>query len=874
MKKVLLTIAAAVALVACTNDEVIGTYQDAIGFEGAYVENATRAAIDKTYDNDNLQEFQVYATISNTTGTANIFEGEKVVRGNSLGQGTNWSYDATNTQYWVAGNTYNFRAVADGNVENATEAVTDAKGLLTGVKLLDVNAQRDILFAEQMAVDYTAGEGAKTVKFTFRHLLSKVKFTFKNTIATDNGYGYEVTNIAINNTAKSAEYTIGGKWEKTAEVANVAFGNATSANEENAEATLIAYNGKEESNLERLLVPGTENMNITFTYTLYKDDVVIDTQDKTIDTDAITLEEGGAYNFVISLGNPGEPIHFDVEEVTEWVPAGGEQVSMVTVSTVEDFLAAVANPEVDVITLSGDLVLNDSATRATADPTVTVKKDKTLAINLGGYTLSATSTNTGKNYNMFDVNGGELTVTNGKLVYEHKGANMGWNSSTNLFNITAGGVLNLDGVTAQNLGGSDMAFVAHLNNWGEATLNVNNSTLESTYIAVRAFNSGHDMNNITIKNSTLKGKYCFWVHNYKAAGDSAGDDSTLNLDIFNGTNTFEYTGKAPVLYGFDTPIYFDENGNALIADGISQDAQGVYYILDVTGLKNFAAMVNAGDTFEGKTVKLNGNIDLNNEHFTPIGYWETFDGTFDGQNYTISNLKHHGTAEDCYVALFGYTNNANIKNLTIENVDIKLVGNNSWAGGHCAALVGRPDGTSIFENITVTGLVKIEGDVNKIGAGRIGGVVGGNQSVHNITFKNVVVDAAEGSYVKGSSSIGGIAGQLQGVDTYENVVSNIDVIAQDFAAGGIVGIASAQGSFKNCSTSGDVTILAASKENNWYRIGGIAGCWDDNITYALVLENCAYTGTLTSGDVTEFDNEGYVGRGYSLTEGAKGVIIK
>ena len=203
-----------------------------------------------------------------------------------------------------------------------------------------------------------------------------------------------------------------------------------------------------------------------------------------------------------------------------------------------------------------------------------------------------------------------------------------------------------------------------------------------------------------------------------------------------------------------------------------------------------------------------------------------------------------------------------------------MVGNNSWAGGHCAALVGRPDGTSIFENITVCGLVKIEGDVNKLGAGRIGGVVGGNQSVHNITFKNVVVDATEGSYVKGSSSIGGIAGQLQGVDTYENVVSNIDVIAQEFAAGGIVGIASAQGSFKNCSTSGDVTILAASKENNWYRIGGIAGCWDDNITYALVLENCAYTGTLTSGDVTVFDNEGYVGRGYSLIEGAKGVIIK
>lgn len=236
---------------------------------------------------------------------------------------------------------------------------------------------------------------------------------------------------------------------------------------------------------------------------------------------------------------------------------GGDNTEVVvkaTVTTAQELKDALEG-DANLIELGNDIDLNDllASVRSVADPTFVVKKQLTL--NLNNYKLSATSKNTGKNYNMFDVNGGDLTISNGSIECKHEGENMGWNNSTNIFNVTAGGVLTLKDVTAKNLGGSDMAFVAHLNNWGEVTLNVESSTLESTYIAVRAFNSGYDMNNVTIKNSTLKGKYCFWVHNYKAAGDSAGTDETLNVDIYGNGNTFEYTGMAPVLYGFNEPIY-------------------------------------------------------------------------------------------------------------------------------------------------------------------------------------------------------------------------------------------------------------------------------------------------------------------------------
>lgn len=329
MKKILLTLVTVATLVGCANDELIDLQQEAINFDNAFVDNATRAALDQTYTTDNLDEFSVYATITNASdATANIFKGERVVKGNSLGQGTNWSYNASNTQYWIAGNTYNFRAIAVGTkgakVDGAIEVVaTEAnKYMASAINLLDASKQADILLAEDLDVTYTSGP--KTIYFTFAHLLSKVKFTFNNTISTDNGYSYKVSNIMINGTAKNGVYTIGAAtpWgaAATPETYNLSFGNGVAtSNDAGAAATEIAYNSSVESNWERLLIPSNEVRNITFTTQLLKDGVVIDEQPRTINTAAIELEAGSAYNFVVELGNPGEPIQFDVTKVNGWV---------------------------------------------------------------------------------------------------------------------------------------------------------------------------------------------------------------------------------------------------------------------------------------------------------------------------------------------------------------------------------------------------------------------------------------------------------------------------------------------------------------------------------------------------------------------------
>ena len=276
---------------------------------------------------------------------------------------------------------------------------------------------------------------------------------------------------------------------------------------------------------------------------------------------------------------------------------GEEEVAFVEVESANDLVEAIESAEAGeetIITLVDNINLNDLlsagtlATRAAADPTVAIKAGRVISLNLNGLTLSATSTQTGKNYNMFDVQG-TLSLANGTIEYKHEGENMGWGASTNLFNVTAGGVLNLDGVTAKNLGGSDMGFVAHLNNWGKVTLNVENSTLESNYVAVRVFNSGPDMNNVTIKNSTLKGvSAAFWVHNYTVEDFGTEDKAEaqkalLNLNIYKQGNTFSPDVNG-IRYGFTNSVRTDAYG---ITKSVSEDG----------------TVVTLGTIFENNTVR-------------------------------------------------------------------------------------------------------------------------------------------------------------------------------------------------------------------------------------------------------------------------------
>ena len=305
-------------------------------------------------------------------------------------------------------------------------------------------------------------------------------------------------------------------------------------------------------------------------------------------------------------------------------------------------------------------------------------------------------------------------------------------------------------------------------------------------------------------------------------------------------------------------------------------------------------------------IKLTSDIDLGGKEWTPIGFnaqEETgnenyFTGTFDGNGYTISNLKID-VSEKGGVGLFGAVHNATFKNFTLNNVDIKAVERESdpehksgaqkygnyIVGGHIGAVAGydAKAGTLSFENVHVTGLIKIEGETRVSQGQRIGGIIGGKNG-STVNFNNVSVKGSEGSYIKGYCSTAGVMGQHQSTGTFAEVHTDIDIHAVTFGAGGIVGITRQGSTFTNCSSAGDITLDASKNQppsysaNYPYRVGGIAGTWSESASGILTLTGCSYTGMFTSIDqdgnkVESFDYAGYVGRGYTLKNCAGSKVI-
>ena len=224
-------------------------------------------------------------------------------------------------------------------------------------------------------------------------------------------------------------------------------------------------------------------------------------------------------------------------------------VEVTSVNSADALKNAISNAENgEIIVLAADI------TGVNANNTITVPAGKQITLNLDGHKLAATASKTG-NQELFLVKG-NMTVVNGtiELVAQN---NQGWGAMATIFDVTAGGSLTMEDVTA-NVSGTDMNFIVHLNNWGSATLNVNNCDFTASYVAIRAFNSGYDMNTVTVKNTDFHTGRVFWVHNYTAEGK---DDSTLTLDIYGNGNTTDNAN--PVRFGFSNAVYYDINGNVI-----------------------------------------------------------------------------------------------------------------------------------------------------------------------------------------------------------------------------------------------------------------------------------------------------------------------
>ncbi len=99
----------------------------------------------------------------------------------------------------------------------------------------------------------------------------------------------------------------------------------------------------------------------------------------------------------------------------------------------------------------------------------------------------------------------------------------------------------------------------------------------------------------------------------------------------------------------------------------------VYSVSSADDLVWLSEQVSKGNTFDGVTFNQTADIDMSGVVFNPIGSPETpFKGIYNGKNYIIKNLSLTKSEYNLsYRGLFGYVDEAVIKNLTIKDSEIK-----------------------------------------------------------------------------------------------------------------------------------------------------------------------------------------------------------
>lgn len=370
-----------------------------------------------------------------------------------------------------------------------------------------------------------------------------------------------------------------------------------------------------------------------------------------------------------------------------------------------------------------------------------------------------------------------------------------------------------------------------------STLLVEKSTIKAAQpIVVRKLTSGTyavTFAGVNTLNPTTDGDYQVVFTN--------GDDSSINV-IPEGVYEIN-----------------DENQFKVFPRNIAEGVQDTMAIAGVNGINAFATIVNAGYAFEGKTVRVEKNIDLKGVEFAPIGTAENvFSGVFDGQNKTISNLVVENEGNG---AMFAYVGaNTVIKNLNLKDVDVKAK--------YAAALLAEANDNVAVENITVSGNVNgtayaagvvclnsysadpsisIKDCTNNatITSQRAGGI--GAWVTANSTIENVVNNGD----ITGSISAAGITNRVAG--TVKNAVNYGTIVGNGTeASSGIAGTSTAVANFEYCYNYGDVT---TTKDNANSSAAGILG---QTPSKAATFNYCANFGAITA------EQSYAAGIGYSL----------
>lgn len=286
---------------------------------------------------------------------------------------------------------------------------------------------------------------------------------------------------------------------------------------------------------------------------------------------------------------------------------------------------------------------------------------------------------------------------------------------------------------------------------------IDNDVVISACTAVRVDNNGYpqyysDTPSIFINNGTISGQLI------------KGTDTILSIT----GGVFDHDPSAYVVEGYYAKLQGTNPETWIVIPDTPQVSvvKNGESVGQIMSLALFRDKVNAGNTYEGYTITLLVDVDLENVAWTPIGTAEhPFSGTFDGNSKTITGLTVSANGN---LGLFGVSQDSELKNFTIDKANISGSGDNS-------ALV-----SGVAFRTTISGVNVINSTLNMVEGERIGGITGGNYTIIiNCSVKNCSIT--------GSEQVGAIAGYICSEPITGCVATDNTIVAKVSRAGGLVG---------------------------------------------------------------------------------------
>ena len=459
--------------------------------------------------------------------------------------------------------------------------------------------------------------------------------------------------------------------------------------------------------------------------------------------------------------------------------------------------------------------------------------------------------------------------------------------SKTVFDITAG-----EGLTAADLAGLKLSVEDIASS---ATLDIFSNTLtlasNSNKTITANTNAAGTQAKAILLPQTCKGKkvkvvlanrrtYTYTIDNTETG--LTGDNASATADETKWEASYTYTYKIVVnrdyysassLVGVITEwtateeSTLDQSGSSTIEasvwDGSTTDfdwyneSEESFNISTAEELAGFAELVNDGNNFEGKTVNLLSDIDLNDENWTPIAYNKTttFQGTFNGGNHTVNGLAPVIRADGNVLGLFG-DNSGTIENVVVSgSIDYdgdaltaismagvagmnrgtikgcrnyaSVSGVNTAAKGKSnslfvAGIAGYCDSAAIIEDCQNQGVIKGENTNSTSSMVIMGGITGYAKAVIRNSENN------QSLRCKGVKAfVGGIVGNLTSIYATASGCYNYGSVTIEEAdsasmAGGIVGFLTISGKVSESFNYAEIT-ANITNATEYAKAGGIVG---------------------------------------------------